>query len=209
MENKKTSIVVPSSPLGITTPEQLEQIAATAKKYNIETIMITGGQRLKFLDVDNDCATQVLDELGGSVPGGIKKGAHTVKACPGTMGCKYARENSLALAETLTRALSQMPVPGKVKVGISGCAFNCCQGYVRDIGIFAKKSGWVLIFGGNGGGKPRIGDIIKECLTSDEVIDLTRKTLEYYVAHARKHERTARFITRTGLEGLTRATLAG
>jgi len=48
MENKKTSIVVPSSPLGITTPEQLEQIAATAKKYNIETIMITGGQRLKF-----------------------------------------------------------------------------------------------------------------------------------------------------------------
>ncbi|MCK4838319.1 MAG: hypothetical protein KAS94_05915 [Desulfobulbaceae bacterium] len=77
---------------------------------------------------------------------------------------------------------------------------NCCESYIRDVGIFGKKKGWTLVFGGNGGGCPRIGDIIAEGLDDEEVIKLAAKCLAYYKEHARKFERTGRFMRRSKLE---------
>jgi len=65
--------------------------------------------------------------------------------------------------------------------------------------------GWTLIFGGNGGGCPRIGDIIAEGLDDDQVIELTKKCLSFYKEHARKLERTGRFMRRTPIEKLLKA----
>lgn len=59
-----------------------------------------------------------------------------------------------------------------------------------------------MVFGGNAGGRPRVGDILAENRNRDEVIDLVGRCLEYYRANAKKRERTARFIERTGIEGL-------
>jgi NAD(P)H-nitrite reductase large subunit len=100
-----------------------------------------------------------------------------------------------------------MDLPAKVKIGVSGCPNKCGEAYVRDIGLFGKKSGWTFIFGGNSGARPRIGDIIAENLTDDQVIELARKCLDYYKANARGRERTARFIERIGIEEFKKAVL--
>ena len=106
------------------------------------------------------------------------------------------------MGKKVEEALMAMPLPAKTKVGISGCPMNCCECYVRDVGIFGKKKGWSLVFAGNGGGVPRLGDIIAEGLSDDEVIELAGKCLQFYADNARRLERTARLMTRTPLEKL-------
>ena len=78
---------------------------------------------------------------------------------------------------------------------------------MRDVGVLGKKNGWTLIFGGNSGGRPRIGDVVAEDLDRESAIDLTKRCLEYYAANGKKKERTARFIERTGIDALKKAVL--
>ncbi len=83
---------------------------------------------------------------------------------------------------------------------MSGCPFCCGESYVRDIGIIGKKKGWIVTFGGNSGNRPRIADVLAKDLSTDEVIELMKKCLDYYKNNAKKKERTARFIERIGIE---------
>jgi len=98
------------------------------------------------------------------------------------------------------KLLADLALPAKTKVGISGCPLNCCESYVRDVGIFGKKNGWTLVFGGNGGGCPRIGDLVAGNLSDDEVIALVGKCLDFYGKNARRLERTARLMVRTKID---------
>ncbi|MFH1537769.1 MAG: hypothetical protein ABIH66_02340 [bacterium] len=91
---------------------------------------------------------------------------------------------------------------------IFGCPFNCGEGYMRDFGAFGRKSGWTVMFGGNSGGRPRIGDVIANDVTAEEVVKLAEKCLGYYAANAKKKERTARFIERIGIEEFRKNVLA-
>jgi len=100
-----------------------------------------------------------------------------------------------------------MELPAKVKIGISGCPFCCGESFVRDIGMFGKKKGWTVIFGGNSARRPRIGDIIAENLEKEEAITLTKRCLVYYAENGKKKERTARFIERIGIDALKEAVL--
>jgi len=93
-------------------------------------------------------------------------------------------------------------LPAKVKIGVSGCPFCCGESYVRDVGLIGKKKGWTVIFGGNSAGRPRIGDVLAENISKDEAIQMIKNCLQYYKDNAKKKERTARFITRVGIESL-------
>jgi NAD(P)H-nitrite reductase large subunit len=132
---------------------------------------------------------------------------HYVQACPGTAVCRYGVQDSLGLGKEIEKFFSLMELPAKVKIGISGCPFCCGESFVRDIGILGKKKGWTFIVGGSSARRPRIGDVLKEDLTRDEVIDLTKRSLEYYGAKAKKRQRMARFVDRIGIENLKEALL--
>ncbi len=84
---------------------------------------------------------------------------------------------------------------------------SCTEPFVRDVGIFATKKGWTLVFGGNGGGNPRLGDIVAEGLNDDQVIELVRKCLTFYQQNAKYKSRTARFMERIGIDALKKAVL--
>jgi NAD(P)H-nitrite reductase large subunit len=92
--------------------------------------------------------------------------------------------------------------PAKLKIGISGCPRCCGESHTRDIGIMGTNRGWTVIFGGNSGTRPRIGDIIAGHLSKEEALDLVQRVLEYYRSHAKPNERTARFMERTGIDTL-------
>jgi len=196
----KTYNVLPGTRMGLLSTEYLEKLTGIARAHNIPFFKITSAQRLAIVGHTPETAEKIWQELGQET--GPKKpvGIHYIQACPGVKWCKYGRQDSLALGEKLEKAFSAMPLPAKTKVGVSGCPFNCCESYVRDIGVFGKKNGWTLVFGGNGGGCPRIGDIVAEDLKDEEVIALVAKCLDYYRNHARPMERTGRLMRRSKID---------
>jgi NAD(P)H-nitrite reductase large subunit len=200
MNRNKTYNVLPGTKMGVLTTEYLKKLTEIAKKHDIPFFKITSAQRLAIVGHEPETAEKIWHELGQET--GPKKpvGIHYIQACPGIKWCKYGRQDSLALGEKLQKEYGDLPLPAKTKVGISGCPLNCCESYVRDIGVFGKKNGWTLVFGGNGGGCPRIGDIIAENLSDDEVIGLVGKCFDFYRKNARKLERTGRLMKRTDIE---------
>ena len=209
----KTYNILPGTKMGVLTAEHLEKLSEIARKYSIPFFKITSAQRLAIIGHGPETAEQIWMDLGQKT--GPKKpgGLHYIQACPGVTWCKYGRQDSLVLGEKIEKSFDGLELPAKTKVGISGCPFNCCESYVRDIGVFGKKNGWTLVFGGNGGGCPRIADIVAEDRNDDEVIDLIGKCLDFYRSNARKMERTGRLMRRIktdrlwehlGFEGKTR-----
>lgn len=205
--DKTTYAIVPRTPVGLVTPELLETIARVAKKYNIPIIKLTSAQRMALVGLKPEDVEAVWSELGTEVGPAVGACVHYVQACPGTAVCKFGLQDSLGLGMELEKMLVGMELPAKAKIGVSGCPNNCGESYVRDVGAFAKKSGWTLVFGGHSGNRPRIGDVIAEKLTAEEVINLAKKCLDYYKANANPKERTARFIERTGIEEFKKAVL--
>ena len=207
-DNLKTYLVLPYFDAGLLTPEDLEQLAALARKYNIPKTKITGAQRIAFLGMEEEKIAALKDELG--LPAGTPQSRHRVhyvQACPGQTWCKYGHQDALALGDRIKKLELEGPLPAKVKVGISGCRFCCCESWMRDVGLAGESKGWRFTFGGNAAGRPRVGDVVADQLSADEAVELVRKTLNYYLKAAKFKSRTARFMERYGIEELKKAVL--
>ena len=200
MNKKNTYNILPGTRMGVLTAEYLEKLTRIARKHDIPFFKITSAQRLAIIGHAPETVEQIWQDLGQKTGPGKAAGIHYIQACPGIKWCRYGRQDSLALGEKLEKAFGDLVLPAKTKVGISGCALNCCESYVRDLGVFGKKNGWTLVFGGNGGGCPRIGDIVAENLTDAEVIELAGRCLDYYRNNARPMERTGRLMRRIKID---------
>ncbi|MBU4462953.1 MAG: NAD(P)/FAD-dependent oxidoreductase [Proteobacteria bacterium] len=205
--DKETYAIVPKTPVGLVTPEHLENIANAARKYKIPIIKITSGQRFALVGIKKDDLDNIWKDLDMDMGKATELCLHYVQACPGTAVCKFGVQDSLGLGMEIEKFFSGIDLPAKVKFGVSGCHFSCGESFVRDIGILGMKKGWTLIVGGNSGHRARIGNILVEDLSKDEIIDLTKKVLDYYKNNARKRERMARFVDRIGIEEIKEAIL--
>lgn len=205
--NQKTYSVVPGLNMGLFAPKELEKIVAVINKYDVPMTKITSAQRLALLGMDEEEQQKLKAELKPLTRPVAVNGVHYVQSCPGSQWCKFGTSDSLALGTRIEQLSFAEPLPGKVKVGVSGCRMSCTEPYVRDVGIFATKKGWTLVFGGNGGGNPRLGDIVAEALTDDQVVDLVQKCLTVYQQNAKTKSRTARFMERFGIDALKKAVL--
>ena len=205
--DKETYAIVPRTPVGMLRPEDLEALAKVARKYHIPIIKITSGQRFALVGMKKDDVDSIWNDLGMDVGKATELCLHYVQACPGTAVCKFGVQDSLGLGMEIEEFFSEMDLPAKVKIGVSGCPFCCGESFVRDIGIFGKKKGWTFIVGGSSARRPRIGDVLIEDLSKEQVISLTKRTLEYYRDKAKKKERMARFADRIGIENMKESIL--
>ncbi len=174
-----------------------------ARRYEIPVIKITSGQRLVLVGIKEEDVEQIWNELGMTVGEATAPCVHYVQACPpGTAVCKYGLQDSLGLGLELEGVYQDMHLPAKLKMGISGCPRSCGgESYLRDIGVLGTGKGWTVIFGGNSGGRPRIGgDVVAKDLSADEAKDLVKRLLTYYQDTANPGERTARFTERVGMD---------
>ena len=196
--DRETYAIVPRIPAGIVTPENLENIAKTARKYEIPIIKITSGQRVVLAGIKEEDIDNVKNDLGISIGEATAPCLHYVQTCPGTAVCKYGKQDSLSLGLEIEELYKGLNLHAKLKIGVSGCPRCCGESYLRDIGIIGTGKGWTVTFGGNSGTRPRIADVIAKDLTKEEVLDLTKRLLEYYRANGKPGERTARFMERIG-----------
>jgi NAD(P)H-nitrite reductase large subunit len=208
--DKLTYAIVPRTPVGLVSPDDLERIAKVARKYDIPLIKIISGLRFALVGIKKEDVDSVWNDLGLE-NGKVKTDElclHYVQACPGNTVCKFGVQDSLGLGQQIEKDFAEMEFTAKVKFGVSGCPLCCGESFVRDIGMFAKKTGWTLIVGGSSARLPRIGDVVAKDLSAEEVIGLTHKIMEYYQKEAKKKERMARFVERVGIDNLKEIILA-
>jgi len=205
--DRKTYAIVPRTPVGLVSPEVLDAISSIVRKYKIPITKITSGQRLALIGMKRDEVAKIWDELRMEVGPAIELCVHYVQACPGTEVCKFGVRDSLGMGLQLENLYVGMDLPAKLKMGVSGCPFCCAESYVRDIGLIGKKKGWIITFGGNSGGRPRVGDIVAQDVSDVEAVALVQRCLEYYRDNVGKKLRTARFVEKVGIETIKQAVL--
>ena len=206
--DKETYAIVPRVPCGLLTKEKLHNLASVVEKYDIPIVKLTSGHRIALVGMKADAINDIYIDLGMDPGKATELCLHYVQACPGTEVCKFGIQDSLGFGIRLEALLAGRDMPAKLKVGVSGCPFSCAEGLVRDIGIMGKKKGWTVSFGGNSGQRARVGDILAEEISHEEVITLINRCLDYYAEHGKKKERTARFIERVGIETFREAVLS-
>lgn len=165
-------------------------------------LKITSGQRIALVGLEPEDVQKVIAELGPLAKPETAPCVKFVQACLGTDTCTYGNQDSIGLARAVDVKFKDQTFPAKVKIGISGCPRCCGESHIRDLGIMGTNRGWTVFFGGNGGTRPRFGDIVARNLSAAEVLDCSERLLEYYRHHAKTHERTARFVERVGIDTL-------
>jgi NAD(P)H-nitrite reductase large subunit len=198
----KTYAIVTRIPAGLVAPSDLERIAWTAKKYHIPVVKITSGLRIALVGIQKEDLDVIWQDLGQGIDEPAEPCVRYVQACLGTESCKYGVQDSLGLGKEIEERFRTFQGPAKLKMGVSGCLRCCAESYLRDIGIVGTNRGWTVIFGGNSGRRPRIGDIVARDLSKNDALDLVQRLLEYYRKNAQPKERTARFLGRIGLDML-------
>jgi NAD(P)H-nitrite reductase large subunit len=198
----KTYAVVTRIPAGIVTPEHLETIAAVGRKYHIPILKITSGQRIALVGLAPKDVSRVISDLGMLAKPETAPCVKFVQACLGTEMCRFGNQDAIGFARIIDEQFKDQIFPAKIKIGVSGCPRCCGESHTRDIGIMGTNRGWTVFFGGNGGTRPRFGDLIARNLSDEDARDCAQRLAEYYRLHAKPHERTARFMERIGIATL-------
>ncbi|MDQ6958324.1 MAG: nitrite reductase large subunit NirB [Mariprofundaceae bacterium] len=199
-----TYSVIPRVFGGNTDADYLIRLGEVAKKYDIQTIKITGGQRIGLYGVKKEDLVSVWRDL--DMPSGFAygKALRTVKTCVGSEWCRFGTQDSTTLGIRLEKIFDRSWYPAKTKLAASGCPRNCAEATIKDLGVVGVEGGWEIYVGGNGGVKVRAGDLLCMVKTDDEVVEITKAYLQHYRETGKHNERTAPWLERIGLEKIKR-----
>lgn len=201
MQKDGTYSVVPRVAGGEITPDKLIVIGEVAKKYNLYT-KITGGQRVDLFGARLEQLPLIWQELvdaGFETGHAYGKSLRTVKSCVGSSWCRYGVDDSVGLAIELENRYKGLRAPHKIKFAVSGCTRECAEAQSKDIGVIATENGWNLYVCGNGGMKPRHGDLFATDLDKATLIRYIDRILMFYIKTADRLQRTS--VWMENLEG--------
>lgn len=139
-----TYSVVPRIWGGLTSPQELKDIADIAVKYNVPTVKFTGGQRLDMLGVKKEQLAPMWQDLNdaGFVSGqAYAKGLRTVKTCVGNTWCRFGTQDSMNMGVIIEKLTWGSWTPHKFKIAVSGCPRNCAEATIKDLGVIGVDSG--------------------------------------------------------------------
>ncbi|MCL1144306.1 nitrite reductase large subunit NirB [Shewanella gaetbuli] len=196
-----TYSIVPRVAGGEITPAKLIAMGEIAQEYDLYT-KITGGQRIDMFGAKLSELPEIWKKLidaGFETGHAYGKSLRTVKSCVGSTWCRYGVQDSVGLAIDLENRYKGLRSPHKLKFAVSGCTRECAEAQSKDIGIIASDKGWNLFVAGNGGMRPRHGDLFATDLTTEELYLYIDRILMFYVKTADKLQRTSTWMD--SLEG--------
>jgi len=198
-----TFSVVPRIYAGVTTADELMRIAQAAVKYKVPMVKFTGGQRIDLLGVRKDDLPKIWKDLGMPSGHAYTKAFRTCKSCVGTDFCRYGLGDAIKMAQEIERRFQGLESPHKMKLATAGCARNCSEAYVKDLGAVAIGEGkWEIYVGGAAGANVRKGDLLCVVNSHEEVLKTMGRFMEYYREHGKYLERTYGFVERVGIDVL-------
>jgi NAD(P)H-nitrite reductase large subunit len=198
--DKETFAIAPHVPCGVITPDLLRKIADVSEKFNVAAIKITSAARIAMVGIQEEDIDKVWAELGMSPGHAVGLCIRSIKACPGATFCRLGKQDSLKMGMLLDEKYHGFDLPNKTKMGVSGCANQCAETWIKDLGLVGKKDGWTVQVGGAAASKPRLADVLTEGLGDDEALSVVAKVIAYYKENAKKFERIGKMIDRVGLE---------
>lgn len=201
MQKDGTYSVVPRIAGGEITPDKLIVLGEVAQKYNLYT-KITGGARVDLFGARVEQLPLIWKELvdaGFETGHAYGKSLRTVKSCVGSTWCRYGVQDSMTMAIDLEHRYKGLRAPHKIKFGVSGCTRECAEAQGKDIGIIATDNGWNLYVAGNGGMKPRHGDLFATDLDDETLVKYVDRILMFYVQTGDRLQRTS--VWMDNLEG--------
>jgi NAD(P)H-nitrite reductase large subunit len=198
--DKETYALAPHMPCGVVKPEQLRKLADVAEKYNCAALKVTSAARIAIVGLKEEDVDKVWEELGMSPGAAVGICVRSVKACPGTTFCRLGQQDSLGMGMKLDEIYHGMQLPGKLKIGVSGCPNECAETCIKDIALVGSKKGWKVLAGGSGARTPRLADTVAEELTDEQALNVIENIVNYYRENAKKHERMGKMLDRIGLD---------
>lgn len=203
--DKQTYAVAPHQPCGVVTPEVLRKIADVAEKHNAAALKITSAARIAIVGLKEDQVDAVWADLGMSPGAAVGLCVRSVKACPGTTFCKRGQQDSLGMGMKLDGKYHGLELPGKCKLGVSGCANQCAETGFKDIGLVGSPKGWRVLAGGCGGARPRLADVLAMDLDDAQAEKMVDDLVAFFRENAEPKERMGRLIDRLGLDAVKQA----
>ena len=198
--DKQTYAVAPHIPCGVVNPETLRKLADVAEKYGAAALKITSAARIAIVGLKEEDIDNVWSELGMKAGAAVGLCVRSIKACPGTTFCKRGIQDSLSLGLKLDEKYHGLELPGKFKLGVSGCPNQCAETCIKDIGLVGMPKGWKLLVGGNGGAKARLSRELAKDLSTEQALELIDKIIEYYRANAKLRQRLGAMIEKRGFD---------
>ncbi len=203
--DKETYAIAPHLPCGVVKPEQLRKLADVAEKYNCAAMKVTSAARIALVGLKEEDIDKAWEDLGLSPGAAVGVCVRSVKACPGTTFCRLGMQDSLNMGMELDKKYHGLQLPGKLKIGVSGCQNQCAETCIKDIALVGGKKGWTVMAGGSGAKKPRLADVIAEELSDDQALGLIERIIDYYRDNANKNERMGKMMDRLGVDSFCSA----
>jgi NAD(P)H-nitrite reductase large subunit len=197
--DKDTFAVAPHIPGGITTPDQLRKIAGVAEKYNAQALKLTSAQRIAIVGLKEEELDAIWADLDEPAGAAIGMCVRSIKICPGTTFCKRGQQDSVAVGLDMDKLYHGMAMPWKFKMGVSGCANDCSEVCIKDVGLIGTPKGWKVMVGGNGGAASRLSLVLAEGLETDQAKALVDHIVQWFVKNDQKG-RLGKFIDNMGFD---------
>ena len=197
--DRETYAIAPHTPGGIVDPKTLRKIADVAEKYGAAALKLTSAQRIAIVGLKEEDLDNIWADLGIKPGAAVGLCVRSIKICPGTTFCKQAKQDSLGLGLKLDEKYHGMPMPSKLKIGVSGCQNSCSESAIKDIGIIGTAKGYTLMVGGAVAASPRLADVVAKELSEEEVLEVVDRIIDYYKNSGTK-KRLGKFIDEIGLE---------
>jgi NAD(P)H-nitrite reductase large subunit len=179
-----------------------------AEKYNAQALKITSAARIAIVGVEEQDVDSIWSELGMSPGAAVGLCVRSVKACPGTTFCKRGQQDSLTVGLELDRKYHGTELPGKLKIGVSGCPNQCAETCIKDIGLVGTLKGWRVLAGGNGGARPRLAQEVARDLSTEQALETIDKIVEFYKANGKKRQRLGAMMEKMSIEEFKAAAIS-
>ena len=119
--------------------------------------------------------------------------------CPGTTFCKRGQQDSLTTGLELDAKYHGFDLPWKCKLGVSGCAIDCGEVCIKDVGLIGSPKGWNVMVGGNGGAQARLSQKLVENVTREEALEIVDRIM-HWLKDQTKKGRLGKLIEDMGFE---------
>jgi sulfite reductase (ferredoxin) len=204
---------------GRITPEQLRIAASLSDRYGDGHIRNTVMQNLVIVNVPDQQAVRVADELtAAGLPVRASAFARATVACTGSEFCKLALTETKGFARWLATELDER-VPGfqeQLRINVTGCPNSCGQHWIADIGIEGKKikvdgkmvDAYYFCIGGSVGQFASIARPVGYRCAATDVPDAIERLLNQFNENRAPDENLRQFFARHSNEDI-RSILAG
>ncbi len=206
--DKQTYAVAPHLPCGVVSTDTLRKLADVADKYNIAAVKVTSASRIALVGIKEEQVDAVWQDLEMSPGAAVGLCVRSIKACPGTTFCKRGQQDSLGLGLLLDEKYHGLELPGKFKIGVSGCPNQCAENCIKDVGLIGTTKGWMVTVGGNGGARSRLAQELTRDVTTEEALAIINKVIKFYGEKGqKKHRRLGALIDEMGFDEFKKAIL--